>query len=82
MIGIKHLIEKKKTTFKKRSIFSDITLELSNTISFSKGKYHERHPIKLNDTKTTPKTYRSILKRFANGSKIPLILSLLVIINL
>ena len=57
---------------------SNITLELSNAISFSKGKYHERLTIKLNDPKTAPKTYWSILKTFVNGSNIPLIPPLLV----
>ena len=55
-----------------------LSLELSNTISFSKAKYHVRLVIKLNDPKTTSKTYWSILKTFANGSKVPLIPPLLV----
>ena len=78
---IKHLIKKKKAIFQKQNesntvdhtILGDITLELSNATSFSKAKYHERLAIKLNDPKTAPKTYWSILKTFANGSKIPLI---------
>ena len=48
--GIKHLINKKETIFQKQkqsntvshAILSNITLELSNAISFSKAKYHER----------------------------------------
>ena len=40
--------------------------------------YHERLGIKLNDPKTAPKTYWSILKTFVNSSKIPLIPPLLV----
>ena len=83
---IEHLINKKKTIFRKQkesnkvdhAILSNITLELSNTITFSKAKYHERLTIKLNDTKTAPKSYWSILKTFVNGSKIPLIPSLLL----
>ena len=83
---IKHLINKKKAIFQKQkksntvdhAILSNITLELSNAISFSKAKYHERLAIKLNDPKTAPKTYWSIVKTFANGSKIPLIPPLLV----
>ena len=59
-------------------ILSNITLELSNAISFSKTKHHEILWIKLNDPKIAPKTYWSILKTFANGSKIPLMLPLLV----
>ena len=61
---IKHLIKKKKAIFQKQkdsntvdnTILSDITLELSNAISFSKAKYHERLAIKLNNPKTAPKT--------------------------
>ena len=68
---IKHLINKKKAIFQKQkesntvdhAILSNITLELSNAISFSKAKYHERLTIKLNDPKTAPKTYWSILKQ-------------------
>ena len=83
---IKHLIKKKKDIFQKQkesntvdhAILSDITRELSNAIVFSKVKYYERLAIKLNDPKTTPKTYWSILKTFVNGSKIPLISPLLV----
>ena len=55
-----------------------MTLELPNTISFSKAEYHERLAIKLNDPNTAPKTYWSILQTFVNGSKIPLIPPLLV----
>ena len=51
---------------------------LSNTITFSKAKYHERLAIKLNDPKTAPKTYWSISKTLVSGSKIPLIPPLLV----
>ena len=83
---VKHLINKKKAIFPKQkesntvdhAILSNITLELSNAITFSKTKYHERLAIKLNDPKTTPKTYWSILKTFVNGSKIPLVPPFLV----
>ena len=83
---IKHLIKKKKAIFQKQNesntvdhaILGDITLELSNAISFSKAKYHERLAIKLNDPKTAPNTYWLILKTVANGSKIPLIPPVLV----
>ena len=81
---IKHLIKKKKYIFQKQkesntvdhAILSDITRELSNAIIFFKAKYHERLAVKLNDPKTAPKTFWSILKIFVNGSKIPLIPSL------
>ena len=55
-----------------------LTLDISNAISSSKLKYHERLANKLNDPKTAPKTYWAILKTFVNGSKIPLIPPLLV----
>ena len=55
------------------AILSDITLELSNAISFSKAKYHERLAININDLKAAPKTYWSLLKTFFNDSKIPLV---------
>ena len=55
-----------------------LTLDISNAISSSKLKYHERLANKLNDLKTAPKTYWAILKTFVNGTKIPLILPLLV----
>ena len=66
-------LKRKKLYFKNtgdHAILSNVTLELSNAISFSKTKYHERLAIKLNDPKTAPKTYWSILKAFVNGSKI------------
>ena len=76
---IKHLIKKRKAIFQKRkesntvdqAILSNITLELSNAISFFKAKYHEKLAIKLNDPKSALKTYWSIFKTFVNGSKIP-----------
>ena len=72
---IKHLIKKEKAIFQKQkesntvdhTILSDITLELSNAIGFSKANYHERLVIKFNDPKTAPKIYWSILKTFVNG---------------
>ena len=69
-------IKKKKLDFKNKesltidhAVLSDITLESSNAISFSKAKY-ERLAIKLNDPKTAPKTYWSILKTLVNGLQI------------
>ena len=69
---IKYLKEKaifqkqKESNTVDHAILSDITLELSTAISFSKAKYRERLVIKLNDPKTTPRTYWSILKTFVN----------------
>ena len=51
---------------------------MSNAISSSKLKYHERLVNKLNNLKTAPKSSWAILKTFVNGSKIPLIPPLLV----
>ena len=67
---IKHLINTKKAIFQKQkesntvdhAILSNMTIELSNSISFSQTKYHERLAIKLNDPKTALKPYWSILK--------------------
>ena len=55
-----------------------LTLHISNAISSSELNYHECLANKLNDPKTAPKTYLTILKTFLNGSKIPLIPPLLV----
>ena len=45
------------------AILSDITLELSNAVNFSKAKYHERLVFKLNDPETAPK---NLLVNFKN----------------
>ena len=55
-----------------------LIINISNAISSSKLKYHERLANKLNDPKAATKTYWAILKTFVNGSKIPLIPPLLV----
>ena len=55
-----------------------LALDISNAVSSSKFKYHERLANKLNDLKTATKTYWVILKTFVNGSKTPLIPPLLV----
>ena len=60
---IKHLINKERAISQKQKqsntvdhvILSNITLELSNAISFSIAKYHERLAIKLNDPKLLQK---------------------------
>ena len=75
---IKFVIKKKKAIFQKQkesnkvdhAILTDIAIELSNAISFSKAKYHERLVLKLHDPKTAPKIYWSILETFAKGSRI------------
>ena len=51
-----------------------LTLNISNAISSSKLKNHER----LANKRNAPKIYWAILKTFVNGSKIPLIPPLLV----
>ena len=55
-----------------------LTLNISNAISSSKLKNHERLANKRNAPKTAPKIYWAILKTFVNGGKIPLIPPLLV----
>ena len=52
-------------------------IDISNAISSSKLKHHERLANKLNEQKTALKTYWAILKTFVNSSKIPLIPPLL-----
>ena len=77
---IKHLIKKKKDLFQKQkepntvdhAILSDITREKSFL------KLNIMKDLQLNDPKTAPETYWSILKAFVNSSKIPLIPPLLV----
>ena len=84
---IKYPIKKNKSIFQKQkesnaadyAMLTDITLQLSNGISLSKAKYHEILVVKLIEPKTAPKIYWSILKTFVNGSKVPLIPSLLKI---
>ena len=47
--------------------------EVSQLISESKDKYYNKLSMKLNNPKTSSKTYWSILKTFYNGRKIPII---------
>ena len=47
--------------------------EVSQLISESKDKYYNNLVIKLNNPKTSSKTYQSILKTFSNDRKIPII---------
>ena len=82
---IKSLIHWKNTLFQRQrksggidyTSLNALTPDISNAISSSKLKYHERPANKLNDPKTAPKTYWAILKTFVNGSKMPLIPPLL-----
>ena len=48
-----------------------ITQDRSNLVDSSKLEYHERLALRLNDPKTSLKTYWKILKTFFNGTKIP-----------
>ena len=57
---------------------NSVTQNTSNAVNLSKLIYHERLVLKLNAPKTAPKAYWEILKTFINGTKIPLIPSLLV----
>ena len=52
--------------------------EISVSIPRGKDDYHSRLAQKLSDLNTSSKTYWSILKRFFNGKKVPIIPPLLV----
>ena len=54
------------------------TKELSELVSTGKNDYNLHLANKLIDSTTSSKTYWSILKTFYNGSKIPIILPLLI----
>ena len=83
---IKKMIKRKNWLFQIQRKFANLdfailnllTLDISNAITSSKLKYHERLPNKVNDPKIAPETYWKTLKTFVNGSKIPLIPPLLV----
>ena len=51
--------------------------EVSQLISESKDNYYNKLAMKLNNPKTSSKTYWSIPKTFYNGRKIPIILPIL-----
>ena len=72
---IKNKINLKRSLSKSKK-FSEIQMlstEISTLILERKEKYFHDLSMKLNDPKTTAKTYWSILKSFYNNSKIPLI---------
>ena len=56
----------------------NVISEVSELVSSSKSEYYNRLASKLNDPKTSSKTYWSILKTFYNGKKVPLIPPLLI----
>ena len=78
---IKTLIHRKNSLYQSQRKVGSInytslkalTLDVSNAISTSKLKYHERLANKLNDPKTAPKTYWAIMETFVNSSKIPMV---------
>ena len=53
--------------------FQSLQAHLKTTIEESKQNYYSRLSNKLLDSKTSPKSYWSILKTFANNKKIPCI---------
>ena len=70
-----------KRSLSKSNKFIEIQMlstEISTLILERKEKYFHDLSMKLNDPKTSAKTYWSILKSFYNDSKIPLIPPLLV----
>ena len=60
----------------------NLTTELSNLIRDTKPAYHSKLAAKLVNPSGSAKTYRSILKTFANGRKVPVIPPLLIKMNL
>ena len=59
-------------------ILNKLSEDLTKAITNSKLACYRRITSKLNDPKSLPKTYWSILKSFVNGQKIPLIPPILV----
>ena len=51
---------------------------MSQVVSNRKQEYYNNIALKLNNPKTSAKTYWSILKTFYNGKKIPVIPPLLI----
>ena len=62
-----------KEIIKLMILFSQKMLYLSDLIINRKNVYYSQLAQKLNDPKTSSKTYWSILKTFYNGKKVPLI---------
>ena len=78
---IKSLIQSKSSHYRRQTKSSNnvytllyaLMLDKWNAIGSSKSKHHEQLANKFNDPKIVPKTYRTILKIFVNGSKVSLI---------
>ena len=72
---IKNKINLKKSLYKSNKFIElqKLSTEISTLISNRKEKYYHNLSLKLNDPKTSAKTYWSILKCFYNNSKIPLL---------
>ena len=58
--------------------FQEATTIVSEVTSRHKEEYQNYVVLKLNDPMTTTTTYRSILKTFYNGKKVPIIPPLLI----
>ena len=58
--------------------FKDSLKKFLRTYPKTKNIYHDYLVKKLNNPKTSSKTYRAIMKTFYNGKKIPLIPPLLI----
>ena len=56
----------------------NVIAEVSELVCKSKDDYHKQFGSKLTDPKTSSKTYWSILKKFYNGKKVPLIPPLVI----
>ena len=87
MNEIKKMIMRKNWLFQSQrksrnldfAILNQLTQDISDAaVRSSKLKYYERLANKLSYPKTAPNTYWKILKTFLNGTKIPLMVPLLV----
>ena len=56
----------------------NLTTEPSNLICDTKNEYHGKVAAKLVNPSTSAKKYRPVMKSFANGRKVPVILPLLI----
>ena len=79
MKAIKDKINAEKSLCKSKKFIElqNLAIDISDVISIRKGEYYDHLSKKLNPN-TSTKTYRSILKSFYKGTKVPLIPPLLV----
>ena len=85
--AIKNKIDKKNQLYRRYlqggklfsdlEVVNDLTMSINEMILASKNCYYDRLSKKLNDPKTSPKAYWSILKSFFGDKKVPIIPPLL-----